>query len=118
MNNGFYPNADNYQLPNQGFTPSGEISILPGQNNTLISDPEYADNIFYINIGKRVRVFFSYPDSLEWRDKIFEGIIKAAGRDYLILTQDDGNDILLWLIYINYAEFDGNLTLNENFRLK
>lgn len=116
MNSGFFPNNENLSLPNQGFTPSGDVSILPGQNNTLISRPEYADNIFYLNIGKHARVYFSYPDSLEWRDRIFEGIIKAAGRDYLILTQDDGKDLLLWLIYINYAEFDEDLTLSQGFR--
>lgn len=113
MNNGFYDNNQSYQLPNQGYTPTNDLSVLPGQNNNLISEPEYADNIFYINIGKKVDVYFSYPDSLEWRDKIFTGIIKAAGRDYLIITQDDGNDVLLWLIYINYAIFYGNLTINK-----
>lgn len=112
MNNGYYPNNNNFNLPNQGFTPSGEQSNLPFDTNNLVSNPEYADNVFYINIGKRVSVYFSYPDSLEWRDKVFTGRIKAAGRDYLILTDDEGQDNLLWLIYINYARFHDKISIN------
>ena len=110
MNNGYYPNNNNYNLPNQGFTPSGEQSNLPFDTNNLVSNPEYADNVFYINIGKRVSVYFSYPDSIRWRDRVFTGTILAAGRDYLLLKNDQGQTVLLWLVYINFATFDEEIS--------
>ncbi len=74
------------------------------------TDPQYAENLFTMNHGKKVTVYFSYPDSLEWRDKAFTGIIIAGGRDYLLLKNDQGQTILLWLIYINYATFDEEIS--------
>lgn len=100
-------------LPNEGTYPP--YMDFPGyqgnnlnQNNNMISNqnPQYAESIFALNKGKKVTVFFSYPDSIEWRDRVFTGTILADGRDYLMLQQDDGRIILLWLVYINYAVFD------------
>ncbi len=122
MNNNFYTN-DLYQTPNtnptlvpeQGTTPSQNIGLIANQNN--MNNPnhvDYADNIFLLNIGKKVSVYFSYPDSIEWRDKIFTGNIVDAGRDYLLLRDENGNNILLWAIYINYAIFEEDIEHNYN----
>lgn len=119
MNNGFYTN-DLYQNPNnlvpeQGTTPSQNIGLpANGGNQNNTNHPEYADNIFLLNIGKKVSVYFSYPDSIEWRDKIFTGDIIDAGKDYLLLRDNDGKNILLWLIYISYAIFDEDIKHNYN----
>ncbi len=78
-------------------------------NNTVV-DPQYAENLFTLNHGKRVTVYFSYPDSIQWRDRVFSGIILAAGRDYLLLRNDQGQTVLLWLVYINYATFDEEIS--------
>lgn len=73
-------------------------------NNNL--DSNYVESVFYSNKGKRVSIYLSYPDSVEWRDKVFTGTILKNGRDYVMIQQDDGNIILIWLVYINYAIFD------------
>lgn len=73
-------------------------------NNNL--DSNYVESVFYGNKGKRVSIYLSYPDSVEWRDKVFTGTILKNGRDYVMIQQDDGNIILIWLVYINYAIFD------------
>lgn len=78
-----------------------------GVNNT---DPQYAENLFTLNHGKTVTVYFSYPDSIQWRDKVFTGVILAAGRDYLLLKNNQNQTILLWLVYINYATFEGEIS--------
>lgn len=108
--NGFYQNND-VLVPQQGTTPSQnmplEASIMRPSTH-----PEYAENIFLLNIGRHVRVFFSYPDSIEWRDKVFEGTIEDAGRDYLLLKDANGEVSLLWLVYINYAIFDSDIVHN------
>lgn len=122
MNNSYYPN-NMFQnanqnptiIPEQGTTPNQNIGmIVPPNINYNNNHAEYADNIFLLNIGRRVSVYFSYPDSLEWRDKIFTGDIVDAGRDYLLLRDIDGNSILLWSIYINYAIFEGDIVHNYN----
>lgn len=78
-----------------------------GINSSVSSQqPEFAETIFTLNRGKRVSVHLSYPDSIEWRDRVFTGTILSDGRDYLMLKQDDGQIVLLWLVYINFAYFD------------
>lgn len=97
-------------IPNQSTYPP--FMNLPDYANQNISnpDPQYAENLFSLNHGKKVTVYFSYPDSIQWRDRVFTGIILAAGRDYLLLRDDQGKTILLWLVYINYATFDGEIS--------
>jgi len=62
--------------------------------------------MFRKNLGKKVTAYFSYPYSVEWRDRIFTGVILDEGRDYLLLKDDQGKTTLLWLVYINFAIFD------------
>ncbi len=113
FSNDLYQRANQNLVPEQGTTPSQNIglSVPP---ITIEAHPEYADNIFLLNVGKKVSAYFSYPDSIEWRDKVFTGTIIDAGKDYLLLKDEDGNSILLWLIYINYAIFEGDIVHNYN----
>jgi len=108
-NPSYIPNQSTYppfmNLPD--YTNQNNISNNSGNN---IIDPQYAENLFTMNHGKKVTVYFSYPDSIQWRDRVFTGIIMAAGRDYLLLRDDQGKTILLWLVYINYATFDGEIS--------
>ena len=45
----------------------------------------YIENILRHNKGKKVKAYVSFPDSAEWKDRIFEGTIEQAGRDHLII---------------------------------
>lgn len=113
MNNGL--GNPNY-IPSQSTSPP--YTNIPGFNSSTnnststfpTNDPQFAENLFALNHGKKVTVYFSYPDSIEWRDRVFNGTILAAGRDYLLLKNDQGQTILLWLIYINYAVFDEEIS--------
>ena len=118
MNNtGFFPNnpyPGQTIVPEQGTNPNQGIGLITNQNQQMNNHVEYADNIFLLNKGKVVTVYFSYPDSIEWRDKTFTGTIIDAGRDYLLIRDINGNNILLWLIYINYAIFNEDIIHNYN----
>lgn len=115
-------NFSNGNLNNPSYIPSQSTYppymnlpdyISPNNNingNNTVNDPQYAENLFSLNHGKRVTVYFSYPDSIQWRDRVFTGIILAAGRDYLLLKNDQGQTVLLWLVYINFATFDGEIS--------
>ena len=84
-------------------TPPGNISFNPLNDG----EQSYIENILRLNKGKTVRAYVSYPDSIEWKDKIYDGVIEAAGRDHLILSDPaTGKWYLIRMIYLNYVEFD------------
>ena len=79
--------------------------VSPSQTE-IMSEQSYVENILRMNKGKKVKAYVSYSDSVEWRDKIFEGVIEQAGRDHLILSDPDtGKWYLILLIYLDYVEF-------------
>ena len=79
-------------------------------------EQSYIENILRNNIGKRVRAFVSFPDSVEWRDKVFTGIIEHAGRDNLIINDtENNNSYLILMVYLNYVEFDEQINFIKNF---
>ena len=89
-------------------------------NNTIVdnfngsSEPmeqSYIENILRNNIGKKVRVHASFSDSVEWRDRIFVGLIEHAGRDNLIINDvENGKSYLILMIYVDFVEFDERIT--------
>ena len=80
--------------------------INPQVNTELPVEQSYVENILRMNKGKKVKAYVSYSDSVEWRDRVFEGIIEQAGRDHLILSDPNtGNWYLILLIYLDYVEF-------------
>ena len=111
MNNNYYPNyTPPITVPSQGGTQPA-IQNIP----TTIPQPmPYAENLLKLNVGKRATFYMSYSDSVEWRDKTFTGIIEDAGRDYALINDTDtGRWWLLWLVYINYVEFDQPITYSR-----
>lgn len=78
-----------------------------GSTNELPMEQSYVENILRFNKGKKVKVYVSYSDSVEWKDKIFSGVIEQAGRDHLIISDPEtGKWYLILMIYLDYVEFD------------
>ncbi len=74
-------------------------------------EQSYIENILRNNIGKKVRVHASFSDSVEWRDRIFVGLIEHAGRDNLIINDVENNkNYLILMIYVDFVEFDEKIT--------
>lgn len=91
------------QFPSYG----NQLNNLPGM---LPLQQSYVENILRLNKGRLARVYMSFPKSSSWSEKIFEGIIEAAGRDHLILSDPNtGVRWLLLMIYLDYVEFDGEI---------
>ncbi len=112
MNQGFNTISPSY-IPSQStyppytnFTTTQVTPTNQGISSNSPANSQYAEGVFRRNIGKKVSVYFSYPDSVEWRDKVFTGTILEDGRDYLLLRDEQNKIILLWLVYINYAIFE------------
>ena len=68
-------------IQNSGFT-----NIKEASDGMLAIEQSYIENILRLNRGKLATLYFSFPDSVEWRDKTFTGIIEAAGRDHIIVS--------------------------------
>ena len=82
-------------------------SNFSNQSNQYNMEQSYIENILRNNIGKKVRVHTSFSDSVEWRDRVFTGIIEHAGRDNLIINDKENNkSYLILMIYLDFVEFD------------
>lgn len=98
-----------------GSTPPGNISY----NSDLDMEQSYIENILRLNKGKRVNAYVSYPDSVDWRDKIYTGIIEEAGKDHLILSDPNtGKWYLIRMIYLNYVEFNERINYSHAYSEK
>ena len=94
-------------------------SIMQANDNQLALEQSYVENILRLNKGKLATLYFSFPDSVEWRDKTFTGIIEAAGRDHIIVSDPKtGRWYLLLMLYLNYVDFDEKINYNPNFYLE
>lgn len=107
MNGKFYPNANYPGDYNLNTAPIGA---------TITEEQSYIENILRLNKGKRAKAHFSFPDSNEWRDRIFEGVIEAAGKDHLVMSNPKtGEWSLILLIYLNFVEFDEKINYNYSY---
>lgn len=108
MNGTYYPNPT---FPTNMNTYTGDA---PEVNTTLPMEQSYIENILRLNRGKKAKAFASYPDSTEWRDRIYDGIIEEAGKDHLIMSSPSTGDwYLIPLIYLNWVEFEEKLNYSK-----
>lgn len=100
MNGTYYPNPT---FPNNmnNFPQEQEMST------NLPMEQSYIENILRLNVGKKAKVFASFPDSTEWRDRIYDGIIEQAGKDHVVMSSPSlGDWYLIPMIYVNWVEFE------------
>lgn len=132
-----------YQQPSygtaQGQTPVYPTTQLPVQTGTMypiMSQPQtqqiaanipgmlpieqsYIENILRLNKGKLATVYAIFDTALgddEGTSLVFTGVIEAAGRDHLILSDPQtGKRVLLPMVYFGYATFDEPLEYEYPF---
>ncbi|KUP04066.1 spore gernimation protein GerQ [Bacillus coahuilensis p1.1.43] len=86
---------------------------VPGQ---LPIEESYIENILRLNKGKLATVYMTFENNTQWNAKVFKGIIEAAGRDHLILSDPQtGMRYLLPMIYLNYITFDEEIEYLPQF---
>lgn len=100
-----FPTNNPYVGPRQGY-----------QEMALPAEQSYIENILRLNKGKQVRVHQTFPDSNEWRDLEFKGIIEQSGRDHIILSDPStGVWQVLLMIYVDYISFDEPINYSQEF---
>lgn len=98
---------NNIPVPNQ------QINI---PQDMLPLESSYIENILRLNKGKKVHVHMTFPDSLDFRDREFSGIIEQAGRDHIILSvPETGKWDLLLMIYVDFITFDEPINYSQQF---
>ena len=67
---------------------------------------ESVENRFSLNDfkDKKVAIYASFNNSMIWRDKKFEGIIKDIKNHYLLLLSNENLYLIVPLNYINFIE--------------
>lgn len=101
------------------FTGNGNIpnqQTVPTMTGDFPMEQSYIENILRLNKGKKVDVYMTFPDSNEWRDLKFSGIVEQAGRDHIIISNPtNGEWYLLLTIYIDYFKFYEKINYSPEF---
>lgn len=91
-------------FPSQVAPPPPSVGVnVPGM---LPVEESYIENILRLNRGKLVKINSTFEHNKEWNAKIFNGIIEAAGRDHVILSDPQtGERFLIPMIYVDFVTF-------------
>lgn len=85
-------------------------SAAPQVQGMLPLEESYIDNIFQLNKGKLTTVYTNFDGNDEGLSRSFKGIIEAAGRDHLVLSDPQtGMRYLIPMMYFAYATFEEEL---------
>ena len=89
----------NYQQPYGYFGPN------PYPQQPFI-EQSYIENILRLNRGKYATIYMSFEGS-QWGSKVFKGELLEAGKDHILLRDNQTNTTYLLLtIYLSYITFD------------
>ncbi|MCM3618042.1 spore coat protein GerQ [Sutcliffiella horikoshii] len=123
---GGFPMQQMQQQPQQQVAGQSGIPSFPTQAGgqqagqdvpgMLPLEQSYIENILRLNRGKLATVYMTFENNREWNAKIFKGIIEAAGRDHIILSDPQtGKRYLLLMVYLDYITFDEELDYDYPF---
>lgn len=108
MNGTYFPNPS---FLDDNKTDSSLPKLNKSDNDGLLDiEDSYIENVLRQNKGKKVKAYVSYPDSSSWRDKLYEGYIREASKDHLIIECLDNKWMLIPMIYLDYVEFEDRIT--------
>lgn len=126
MNNSYYQNpiypSSNIpptNLPNQQAMPTFDKTGAPNAMFNAGGFPDeqsYIENILRLNRGKLAKFHVTVPGSIEWQDRVFEGIIEQSGKDHIIVSNPNtGEWYLILMIYLDFVTFEEPINYNKEF---
>ena len=118
---GFMPGQQGFQqqFPQAGV--GGMPTSPPAQGSAgapgmLPIEQSYIENILRLNKGKLVSVFATFEGNNQWNAKEFRGIIEAAGRDHVILSDPQaGTRFLIPMVAVDYITFSEEIEYEYPF---
>jgi len=79
-------------------------------------EESYVENILRMNLGKVATIYMTFENNREWNAKVFRGVLEAAGRDHIVISDPDtGTRYLLLTINLDYITFDEPLNYQLPF---
>ncbi|WP_407636220.1 spore coat protein GerQ [Salibacterium aidingense] len=85
-------------------------------NGMLPLEESYIENILRLNRGKRANVYMTFEGNPDWQSMVFRGIIDEAGRDHIVLRDEEaGRWYLLLMVYLDYVVFDEEINYQYPF---
>ncbi len=109
----FYPYSQYQQpgnCPNYGYPP-----MYNQQNPYRPFENSFIENILRMNLGKTATVYMNFENS-QWGSKIFKGELLGAGRDHILIKDNQtGVNYLLLRIYLSYISFDEDIEYEYPF---
>ncbi len=100
-------------FPGQGQQVQGASTQGGGFPGQLAVEQSYIENILRLNLGKIATVYMTFENNDKWNAKVFKGIVEAAGRDHIILSDPQtGKRYILLMVYLDYITFDEELEYN------
>lgn len=110
----YYPMVDNRQFSQQTQqVPQAPVNPATSDQGMLPMQQSYIENILRLNKGKLATVYMTFEGQ---NAKTFKGIVEAAGRDHIILSDPQtGKRYLLLMIYLDYITFDEEINYNYPF---
>ena len=116
-----YPPTQNQQLtpplPQQTQIPYQQPYAPAPFNPSKRVEESYIENIIRLNRGKLGTFYMTYSDSNEWRDRVYKGVIEAAGVDHIIISDPrDGKRYILLNIYLDWVEFNEEINYDYPIR--
>ncbi|GAC42755.1 spore coat protein GerQ [Paenibacillus popilliae] len=111
------PTTSGYMVPQQvqgaavpppvssgsAMTPNGTVITMPPQ----MYEQSYIENIFRLNLGKVGTFYMTYENNSQWNAKVFRGVLEAAGRDHIIISDPNtGQRVVMLMVNFDYATFD------------
>lgn len=104
----------------QGMQPYGGAPGLPQgayQQPYPVQQPvgrpeqqSFIENILRMNAGEVATVYMSFENDAPWANKVFKGVIEAAGKDHLILRDLKTTErYLLLMVYLNFVTFPNQI---------
>lgn len=125
MNTNYYPNPNYPQQSGNQVSPSPtpvyDSTQLPNamyQSSNIPDEQSYIENILRLNRGKKAKFHVTVPGSIEWQDRVFEGIIEQSGKDHLIVSNPNtGEWYLILMIYLDFVTFEEPINYKKEFYL-
>lgn len=111
-------------MPPGGIPPGGMPPGAPGMGSTVTGQPpgmlpleqSYIENILRLNKGKLVTVYATFEANSQWNAKAFKGIIEAAGRDHVILSDpQSGMRYLIPMVHLDYVTFEEEIEYEPQY---
>ena len=120
MNNNYFDKfvTNRQQSTNMNSSSNSNQMNIPISNyaSNLPIEQSYIENILRLNKGKKVTIHMTFPDSEQFKDREFIGILEEAGRDHIILSDPaTGKWFLLLMIYVDFITFEEKINYSQEF---